>query len=316
MNDIKSDSPPLLDVEDVRHRRLELQADCERCFGLCCVALPFAKSIDFAIDKAAGQPCQNLREDHRCGIHQQLRNQGFRGCTVYDCMGAGQKISQVTYGGRDWRQHPDTARPMFDILPIMRQLQELMWYLTEALTCTSVHARTATLRESSGESPDMTLGEALHEALARTDKLTMLPSEALLELDISAHRTGINELLLQTSRLVRDDALRKFAIPAKRRKSYGRGADLAGAKLRGADLRCANLRGAWLIAADLRGADMRYADLIGADFRDTDIRGADLTDALFLTQSQLNAAKGDVATRIPSSLARPSHWLDQATASS
>lgn len=312
MKDIKSDSQPSFDMKDAQNRRLELRADCERCFGLCCVALPFAQSIDFAIDKVAGQPCPNLREDHRCGIHQRLRNEGFRGCTVYDCMGAGQKISQVTYGGRDWRQHPDTARPMFDILPMMRQLQEFMWYLTEALTYTSVHAHAA----SSGESPDIALGEALHEALIRTDKLTMLPPEALLELDVAAHRAGINELLLQTSQLVREGALRAFAIPAKRRKSYGRGADLAGAKLHGTDLRCANLRGAWLIAADLRGADMRYTDLIGADFRDADIRGADLTTALFLTQSQLGAAKGDDATRIPSSLARPSHWLDQATASS
>lgn len=31
-----------------------LQADCARCFGLCCVALPYARSADFAFDKDGG----------------------------------------------------------------------------------------------------------------------------------------------------------------------------------------------------------------------------------------------------------------------
>jgi uncharacterized protein YjbI with pentapeptide repeats len=53
---------------------------------------------------------------------------------------------------------------------------------------------------------------------------------------------------------------------------------------------------------------MRVADLIGADFRDADIRGADLTGSIFLTQAQINAAKGDAATKLPPLLIRPSHW--------
>ncbi|MFD2352498.1 hypothetical protein ACFSTC_29280 [Nonomuraea ferruginea] len=31
----------------------ELKADCASCSGLCCVALPFSRSADFAVDKAA-----------------------------------------------------------------------------------------------------------------------------------------------------------------------------------------------------------------------------------------------------------------------
>jgi uncharacterized protein YjbI with pentapeptide repeats len=68
------------------------------------------------------------------------------------------------------------------------------------------------------------------------------------------------------------------------------------------------LRGAYLIGADLRGADLRVADLIGADFRNADIRGADLTGSIFLTQSQLDAAKGDIDTMLPTALTRPRHW--------
>ena len=43
-------------------------------------------------------------------------------------------VSQVTYNGRDWRQAPGTAKEMYDVFPIMRQLHELLWYLNEALT--------------------------------------------------------------------------------------------------------------------------------------------------------------------------------------
>ncbi|MFE6856700.1 pentapeptide repeat-containing protein, partial [Streptomyces sp. NPDC057674] len=110
-----------------------LRGDCANCFGLCCVALPFAKSSDFAVDKAPGEPCRNLQEDFRCGIHTRLRTSGFQGCTVYDCFGAGQQVSQVTFGGVSWREAPETASRMYDVFYVMRQLHELLRYLTEAL---------------------------------------------------------------------------------------------------------------------------------------------------------------------------------------
>lgn len=50
------------------------------------------------------------------------------------------------------------------------------------------------------------------------------------------------------------------------------------------------------------------ADFIGADLRDADLSGANLTDTIFLTQVQINAAKGDANTKLPSLLSRPAHW--------
>ena len=73
-------------------------------------------------------------------------------------------------------------------------------------------------------------------------------------------------------------------------------------------MRGENLRGAYLIAADLRGLDLSGADLIGADLRDADLRGADLTNSIFLTQAQINTAMGDTGTKLPLSIARPTHW--------
>jgi len=273
----------------------DLRADCEQCFGLCCVALPFTASIDFAINKHAGEPCSNLQHNFRCGIHSQLRQKGFRGCTVYDCFGAGQKVSQVTFEGQDWRQAPDTASTMYETLPIMRQLHELLWYLHETLTYESAQS----------------LHHSIRAVLHETDQLTQLPPAQLLHVDVPAQREKANKLLLQTSELVRSDAVRAQHIPVNNHKRYERGANLMGAKLRGADLRAANLRGAFLIAADLRGADLRAADLIGADFRDADIRDADLTSSLFLTQAQLHAARGNHRTKLPASLDQPQHWDHQ-----
>ncbi|MFE6171516.1 pentapeptide repeat-containing protein [Streptomyces sp. NPDC056464] len=263
----------------------DLRGDCANCFGLCCVALPFTASTDFAVDKNAGTPCRNLQDDHRCGIHARLRQSGFSGCTVYDCFGAGQKVSQITFAGKDWRTGPgEDARRMFDVFPVVRQLHELLWYLTEALTMPAARPVHTELR-----------------ALMRTtEELTRRTPQELAALDVAAHRQEVNVLLLKTSELAR--------AGVRGRKKDRRGADLMGARLKGADLRGANLRGAYLIAADLTGADLRGADLIGADLRDTDLTDADLTGAFFLTQPQLNAARGSAGTRLPASVGRPVHW--------
>ena len=264
--------------------RLSLRADCERCFALCCVVPVFSASADFAITKEAGQSCINLTPEFRCGIHTCLREQGFRGCTVYDCFGAGQKVSQVTFGGADWREAPRTAKQMFEVFPIMRDLHELLWYLSEALTLQTTGPLHADLRL----------------ALAKTERLTYLSPDQLAQLDLESHRQVVNALLLQTSELVRAEV--------RNEKKQLRGADLIGANLAGADLRGASLRGSYLIGADLRHADLRMADLTGADLRGANIKGADLTGSIFLVQSQIDSAKGDIETRLPTSLTHPRHW--------
>lgn len=261
-----------------------LKADCANCFGLCCVVPAFSVSSEFAIDKPAGQPCPNLQVDSRCGIHAKLRSNGFAGCTVYDCFGAGQQVCQVSFAGNDWRQSPTIARQMFGVFAIMRTLHELLYYLTEALSW-PVYA---------------SLHVELSDALRATEALTRSEPNSLLDLDVDAHRREINMLLLQASEQVRTDA------PS--RAVDHRGADLIGADLRGRDLRGASFRGALLVGADLRAADLRLADLIGADLRAADIRRADLCSALFLTPMQVDSAKGDATTRLPPSFVRPEHW--------
>jgi hypothetical protein len=290
----------------VAERAAALRADCARCFGLCCVVPAFTASADFAIDKAAGQPCPNLRADFRCGIHDRLRPRGFPGCVTYDCFGAGQKVAGGTFGGQDWRTAPGTAREMFDVFTVMRQLHELLWYLTEALALPAL-APPALTPPAPGlpapVRPADSLCDELGRALRETERLTGGTPAALAALDVSEYRGEVNALLLRASELARAGVR---GGPADRRDL--RGADLVGQDLRGTDLRAASLRGACLIGADLRAADLTGADLTGADLRGADLRGADLAGTIFLTQSQVDAANGDPATELPPSLTRPAHW--------
>jgi uncharacterized protein YjbI with pentapeptide repeats len=266
-----------------------LRADCDNCFGLCCVVPSFSVSADFAIDKPAGHACPNLQTDFRCRIHATLRGSGFPGCAAYDCFGAGQKVSRVTFAGEDWRGVPATAAAMFAAFPIVRQLHELLWYVAEALTF----------------APAQSLHADLEIAFDETERLSNASPQALAQLDLPAQRHKVSALLVRASELVRAEV-------GQRGKDHG-GADLIGVRLTGADLCGANLRAAQLIGADLRDADLRFADLLGADCRGADLSGADLCDALFLTQAQLEAAKGDADTKLPGARTRPSHWGRGAT---
>src|SRR5450631_3895878 len=117
---------------------------------------------------------------------------------------------------------------MFQVFPIVRDLHELLWYVGEALTwpaAGSVHSELAS-------------------ALEQTRCLAGHGPDALVELDVAAHRRTVNDLLLAASELVR------AGVP---HRVDHRGPDLIGADLQGADLRGASLRGAYVIGADLRG---------------------------------------------------------------
>lgn len=265
--------------------REDLRADCNRCVGLCCVVPAFSASADFAINKPAGQACPNLHADSACGIHANLRERGFPGCAAFDCFGAGQQVVQVTFAGQSWRDSPEIASSMFAVLPVMRQLHELLWCLAEALTLL----------------PAGPLREKVQVLRAETERLAAAGPDELAAVDTTAHRAQVGPVLERVSDVTR-------ASWAASGPDY-RGADLIGAKLAGADLRGGNLRGAYLIGADLRRADLRQADLLGADLRAADLRAARLDGSIFLTQTQVGAAVGDAATAISPPLRQPTHWL-------
>ncbi|XUK64196.1 Pentapeptide repeat-containing protein [Plantibacter sp. RU18] len=273
-----------------RYERQSLRADCGTCFALCCTAFGFSRSADFPIDKPAGSPCRNLADDFSCTIHDRLRPRGFRGCTVFDCFGAGQNVSQNLFGGTSWADDPGTKAEMFSTFAAVRQLHEMLWYLAEAQVRTFDPDNSNRARQ---------LRLAIERAIGDT-------AAQVLALDLQHLHARVRETLIDVSDEVRagyralgDDQLDAELCP---------GADLMGKTLRGRRLCGADLRGAYLITADLRGSDLSGADLLGADLRDARLDGADLSRALYVTQPQLNAATGDIDTTVPADLELPAHW--------
>ena len=92
-----------------------------------------------------------------------------------------------------------------------------------------------------------------------------------------------------------------------------RGANLSNSVLTEAELAKANLIGANFSDADLTGADLEKAqldraNLTGAKLGGVSLRKTDLATTIGLTQEQIDKAKGDATTNLPSGFKRPSTW--------
>lgn len=258
--------------------------DCEKCYGFCCVALYFSKCDGFPTDKVAGKPCINLKDDFTCKVHKNLRKKGLKGCTSYDCFGAGQKVAQERYKGKSWKNSPGLSQEMFDVFLVMRQLYEMLWYLNEAYII---------------ESASSEIKNEVKVMIEETEKITNLDSKELLKLDVEVHRDKVNIILRKASDLV----MRKYNTLNKKKSR-----DFIGKKLSKTNLKGSDLRGALLIAADLSGNNLSGVNFLAADMRDTNIKGADLRNSIFLTQAQINTSIGDSSTKLPLQLTRPSYW--------
>lgn len=165
---------------------VELRADCARCYGLCCAALPFEASSDFAVSKPAGAACRHLKADFRCKVHDRLRDIGYRGCTVFDCFGAGQRVSSL-FGGVSWREAPESAKPMFKAFHVMRLLHELKWYLRDALSRDIANA----------------LSDGLRQHLAAAEAMASLPAQELHLSEAELLRDRVRPALHEASEWIR-----------------------------------------------------------------------------------------------------------------
>ncbi|KPN18210.1 hypothetical protein AO716_10045 [Arthrobacter sp. Edens01] len=181
---------------------------------------------------------------------------------------------------------------MFAAFKVVRQLHEMLWYLTEA----------------SSRTFDPDTAHVVDSIRMEIEEVTA-DARGVLSVDLSDMHARVRAVLMEVSEEVRsaylatgDDHLDGTLVP---------GADLMGMQMKGASLCGADLRGAYLIAADLRGCNLSGTDVLGADFRDARLEGADLSQTLYLTQAQLNSASGNAQTLLPVELVRPSHWLSR-----
>lgn len=155
-------------------RRPDLIADCAACEAVCCIALPFDASEDFALDKPAGEPCPNLAPDHRCSIHDELLVRGFPGCVAYECYGAGPRVTRL------FSNSPD-VHARHEAFLVLRVVHELLWLLTEA---------TRLVPES-----QTALAAEVAEEIAALDAIAASSPAALGEADVRTRQQATHALL-------------------------------------------------------------------------------------------------------------------------
>ncbi len=149
-----------------------LRADCTRCAALCCVGLAFDRSDLFGFDKPAGEPCRHLSGQGGCNIHAEREARGFGGCVAYDCLGAGQYVTQQLFGGRSWRDDPSLLRPMMEAFAAVREVHEMVSILREAAALPLPARHRRTLRDL-----ERGLGQAV-EAYGDRPRLTAMLEDA------------------------------------------------------------------------------------------------------------------------------------------
>jgi hypothetical protein len=170
---------------------------------------------------------------------------------------------------------------MLEVFPVMRDLHEMLWLLACA------HARL----------DDGPLRRDVAALSARVEAAASAPAPALLATDSARLRAAVGPLLASVSTTLRGAGGPDHA-----------GADLAGRSFQDEDLTGATFRGALLVGASFRGAVLDRVDLLGADLRGADLSAARLESALFLSQFQVNGARGDASTSLPGELERPPYW--------
>lgn len=260
----------------------ELSIDCEKCSGLCCVALYCAKSDGFPSNKPAGKPCEYLLNDFRCAIHAELKERKMKGCLAYDCFGAGQKATQLYPQDVNWLTHPKQANEIFNVFHILFQLHHYLWYLLEAMKAVE------------DESKILEIERLIDEIL----RVTVLDPRGLIDYDPQEVKSSVDQILKEVS-------FKNHPRGLKENKNY------LGKNFKGMNLEKSDFTMALMIGANLGGCKLDGSNFLGADLRDAIIKNTNLSESLFLTQMQINSAIGNKQTILPIRLVRPTSWDDQ-----
>ena len=156
----------------------------------------------------------------------------------------------------------------------------MAWYLLEALSLAS----------------DETLKADIDELIMKNEQMTAYTSYELIHLDMEEYKANVNKVLKQISN--------GNAIFSSDKNSK----DYFGKNFRHANLDRRDFSMAMMIAANFEGCSLKGTNFLGADIRDANIKNTDLSECIFLTQMQINAAKGNSNTKLPANLSRPSSF--------
>jgi uncharacterized protein YjbI with pentapeptide repeats len=262
----------------------ELKIDCSKCSGLCCTALFFSKMDGFPEDKAAGKPCVNLQYDFRCKIHTELIKRKMKGCLGYDCFGAGQKVTQAIYHNSNWRTEPALSQQIFDVFLVTFQVHQILYFLTEAKTII----------------PARELWNHLNVLIKEGSDICKASPHVILSFNIDEYRKQVNECLRKVSNII---MLNYNHNKEEYKKSF------IGRKYKDKNFNGMDFTMSLLISTNFEGCSFNGANFLGADTRDTNFSSADLSEAVFLTQGQVNSAQGNSDTKLPGNLCRPITWI-------
>ncbi len=261
-----------------KHKELisNLRIDCKSCSGLCCVALCYLKTDGFPSNKEAGVPCEYLRSDFKCSIHKKLSEMDMKGCMVYDCLGAGQKVSKKIFQDVNWSTNPDMAKDIFQAFLNVLKLHQILWYLIQGASICK-DAKTINL---------------IDDLIMENEEITSLTASEISNYDLEKYRVRANEAIMKSLKF-------KNKLSEK---------DFIGKKFKKMNLDGKDFSMALLIGANLEGCSLKGANFLGADMRDAQVRNTDLSNSYFLTQMQINSAIGDSNTKIPYYLTKPRYW--------
>lgn len=268
----------MLDIQKLEN---DLQSDCSACCGLCCSALYFAKIDGFPEDKVAGKACLHLRCDYQCNIHHQLMKKGYHGCIGYDCMGAGQKLTQLMNPNKIHIE--PMQKLMMQYYPLVYELQQIVGYLVEAYHLPYAKAYT----------------NQLESFLYQHEQFYEQGVEHLSQPAIDRYRSDVNEVLKAICKNVQEVLTPSFTAKQMLLGKHFKKADLSGVDF---SMRIC-------IGADFRGCRLSHTNFLGCDVRDAHVEHTDLRDCLFLTQRQVNVMKGNASTQLAKHLKKPNHWL-------
>lgn len=260
------------------------EINCEKCCGLCCVALYFTKSDGFPKNKEMGIACENLQTDYKCKVHSKLSQKMLKGCIAYDCFGAGQYVTSHLKSLPNWLTlSQKEANKIFNSYLVVLKVHQTLWYLSQCLILG--------LPQSEKEQAKLLIKEG--------NTLVAKSVEMLAILDTKPFCERSNKYLKQICALYQPSFSKTSKAPSK---NY-MGKNMKRKKLAGKDFSMS-----LLIAADLEQAILHGANFLGADMRDSNICNTDLSNCLFLTQIQINTAKGNNNTILPPYLHKPLIW--------
>ncbi|MEG0457218.1 MAG: pentapeptide repeat-containing protein, partial [Oscillospiraceae bacterium] len=190
----------------------------------------------------------------------------MKGCLAYDCFGAGQKTTQHFINNINWKQDTAKNHDIFQTFQIIFQLNQMQWYLLDAFLLIS----------------DNDLKTKIEDFIYENEKITNSGINEILNFNVEDYRFKINKILKQVCNT--------FSLyDYKNKQKNYLGYDFKNENIIGKDFSMA-----LLINANFENCILHNVNFLGADIRDSNLKNADLSHSVFLTQMQINSAKGNL----------------------